>query len=76
MKTAAITEILNTNQGEISMNFKPIRYIIFPVLWVLPLSACGAAGGASSNIAPSTIPPVEADGAITAEGQVERVYYA
>ena len=58
------------------MNFKPVKSVIVTVLGILLLSACGAAGGASSDVTPTTIPPIEADTAIIAEGRVEPVEYA
>ena len=58
------------------MNFKPLKYVIITVLGMLLLSACGAAGGASSTVAPTAIPTVLANSAIIAEGRLEPIQYA
>jgi len=58
------------------MNFKPLKYVIITVLGMLLLSACGAAGGASSNVTPTAIPTVLANSAIIAEGRLEPIQYA
>src|SRR5262245_10945716 len=55
------------------MNFKNAKIIIITALSMLALSACGAAGGVSSNVTPTAIPPVAADTTIIAEGRVEPI---
>jgi multidrug efflux pump subunit AcrA (membrane-fusion protein) len=59
-----------------NMNLNSAKHVVITAVGMLLLSACGASAGASSNVTPTAMPPVEADSAIIAEGRLEPISYA